>query len=82
MHKTYQHKNTFSNVGAWISRTILNRWRAGGMNMKAKGGEERGKDYNHSTFVDLVINGLLGEMCVLVVVVLCCVGGYCVFVHV
>jgi hypothetical protein len=41
--------------------------------MKAKGGEERGKDYNHSTFVDLVINGLLGEMCVLVVVVLCCV---------
>jgi hypothetical protein len=50
--------------------------------MKAKGGEERGKDYNHSTFVDLVINGLLGEMCVLVVVVLCCVGGYCVFVHV
>ena len=25
-----------------------------------KGGKERGKDYNHSTFVDLIITGLLG----------------------
>ena len=44
--------------------------------MESKGGKERGKDYNHSTFVDLVINGLLGEIsvgdcCVLSVV--CCV---------
>ena len=27
---------------------------------KMKGGEERGKDYNHSTFCDLLISGLLG----------------------
>src|SRR5262249_49411025 len=25
-----------------------------------KGGEERGKDYNHSTYCDLIINGLIG----------------------
>lgn len=40
-------------TGDWISRTILlrdpnNRYR------------ERGKDYNHSTFCDLVISGLVG----------------------
>ena len=27
---------------------------------KELGGKERGKDYNHSTFVDLVISGLVG----------------------
>jgi len=27
---------------------------------KMKGGEERGKDYNHSTFCDLLISELLG----------------------
>jgi hypothetical protein len=26
----------------------------------AKGGEERGKDYNHSSFIDLIIAGLIG----------------------
>ena len=26
-----------------------------------KGGKERGKDYNHSTFCDLIINGLIGN---------------------
>jgi len=42
--------------GDWISRSILKSW-----NWKTeKGGYERGKDYNHSTFCDLVIRGLLG----------------------
>ena len=42
--------------GIWLSRTILETWgwRAD------KGGRERGKDYNHSTFCDLVISGLVG----------------------
>ncbi len=40
----------------WSSRTILKRW-----NWKEeKGGYERGKDYNHSTFNDLVISGIVG----------------------
>lgn len=40
----------------WSSRTILKDWgwRAD------KGGYERGKDYNHSTFCDLIISGLCG----------------------
>ncbi|MFC1225097.1 glycosyl hydrolase family 65 protein [Pedobacter sp. BG31] len=43
-------------TGDWISRTMLKElgW------PKDKGGEERGKDYNHSTFADLVISGLVG----------------------
>lgn len=42
--------------GDWSSRTLLQKWgwRAD------KGGYERGKDYNHSTFCDLVISGLVG----------------------
>ena len=42
--------------GDWSSRTIL---RDSGWSL-IKGGYERGKDYNHSTFCDLVISGLLG----------------------
>ena len=40
----------------WSSRTILKEagWRPG------RGGKERGKDYNHSTFCDIVLGGLLG----------------------
>ena len=40
----------------WTSRTLLEEcgWRAD------KGGYERGKDYNHSTFCDLVISGIVG----------------------
>lgn len=40
----------------WSSRTILKEagWREG------RGGKERGKDYNHSTFCDIVLGGLLG----------------------
>lgn len=46
-------------TGDWISRTRLSRWRNGTW-AEGKGGRERGKDYNHSTFCDLVISGLVG----------------------
>lgn len=42
--------------GGWSSRNIL---RSAGWKTE-KGGYERGKDYNHSTFIDLVIRGLIG----------------------
>lgn len=43
-------------TGEWLARSILEKWgwRAD------KGGRERGKDYNHSTFCDLIISGLIG----------------------
>ncbi len=43
-------------TGEWIARRILKSrgWRSG------EGGYERGKDYNHSLFCDLVLSGLLG----------------------
>ena len=42
--------------GEWISRRILESWgwRAD------KGGLERGKDYNHSAFCDLIVRGVAG----------------------
>lgn len=40
----------------WSSRTILKNWNW----REDKGGVERGKDYNHSTFCDLVISGIAG----------------------
>lgn len=45
--------------GDWISRTRLKSWKNGTWDA-GKGGKERGKDYNHSTFCDLVITGLIG----------------------
>jgi hypothetical protein len=45
--------------GDWIARTILSTWENGTWSAK-KGGKERGKDYNHSTFIDLIITGLIG----------------------
>ncbi len=45
--------------GDWISRTRLSNWH-GERFPKDKGGYERGKDYNHSTFCDLVLEGLFG----------------------
>jgi len=39
-------------TGDWISRTLLTQ--------RGKKIPERGKDYNHSTFCDLVISGLVG----------------------
>lgn len=46
-------------TGDWISRTRLKTWENGSWSAD-KGGPERGKDYNHSTYADLVINGLIG----------------------
>jgi hypothetical protein len=46
-------------TGDWISRTRLKEWE-NGIWSKEKGGVERGKDYNHSGFCDLVISDLLG----------------------
>jgi len=45
--------------GDWISRTRLKTWKNGTWDA-GKGGQERGKDYNHSTYCDLVISGLIG----------------------
>ena len=46
-------------TGDWISRTRLKKWRNGTWH-KGKGGKERGKDYNHSSYNDLIITGLVG----------------------
>lgn len=46
-------------TGDWISRTRLKNWDNGTWSAE-KGGVERGKDYNHSGFCDLVINDLIG----------------------
>lgn len=46
-------------TGDWIARTRLKSWSNGTWNQD-KGGRERGKDYNHSTYCDLVISGLIG----------------------
>lgn len=46
-------------TGDWISRTRLKTWENGTWSAE-KGGEERGKDYNHSTYADLIITGLIG----------------------
>lgn len=47
-------ENLHPETGDWISRTMLER--SGWPHQL----QERGKDYNHSTFCDLVINGLVG----------------------
>jgi hypothetical protein len=52
-------ENLNAHTGDWISRTRLKTWKAGTWDA-GKGGEERGKDYNHSTFCDLLITGLVG----------------------
>jgi len=46
-------------TGEWISRTRLKQWKDGTWD-QGKGGKERGKDYNHSTYNDLIITGLVG----------------------
>ncbi len=43
----------------WSSREVLKNW-----NWKHElGGYERGKDYNHSTFCDIIISGIVGVKC-------------------
>lgn len=46
-------------TGDWISRTRLKSWKDGTWSA-GKGGKERGKDYNHSSYNDLIITGLVG----------------------
>lgn len=46
-------------TGDWIARTRLKTWKEGSWD-PGKGGRERGKDYNHSTYCDLIITGLVG----------------------
>lgn len=46
-------------TGDWISRTRLKDWENGTWSAQ-KGGKERGKDYNHSSYNDLIITGLVG----------------------
>jgi len=46
-------------TGDWISRTRLKIWENGTWSGE-KGGIERGKDYNHSSYCDLIISGLIG----------------------
>ena len=45
-------------TGEWLARAFKKTWEEGKAD-PAKG-EERGKDYNHSTYCDLIINGLIG----------------------
>lgn len=45
-------------TGEWLSRAFLKTWKDGRADPAKT--EERGKDYNHSTYCDLVINGLAG----------------------
>ena len=48
-------------TGDWISRTRLHDWARTDPDFeKRKGGKNRGKDYNHSTYNDLIITGLVG----------------------
>lgn len=46
-------------TGDWIARTRLKSWKDGTWDA-GKGGKERGKDYNHSSYNDLIITGLVG----------------------
>ena len=46
-------------TGDWIARTRLKSWKDGTWD-QGKGGRERGKDYNHSSYCDLIISGLAG----------------------
>ncbi len=43
-------------AGAWIRQSRLDRWRG----VRGKGSGTGGKDYNHSTYCDLIISGLVG----------------------
>ena len=49
-------ENLDADTGNWISRDQLEAWGW----REDKGGYERGKDYNHSAFCDLIISGLAG----------------------
>jgi len=44
--------------GEWLARSILYKFNQ--EQMKGKADKDRGRDYNHSTFNDLIITGLVG----------------------
>ena len=46
-------------TGRWLSREILKEWERQGLHTDAMH-YERGKDYSHSTYADLIITGLCG----------------------
>ncbi|MBE7030507.1 MAG: hypothetical protein E7409_03650 [Ruminococcaceae bacterium] len=50
----YVDENLDPFTGEWIARAQLRKME------KPPGGADRGEDYNHSTFCDLVLNGLVG----------------------
>lgn len=52
-------ENLNPHTGDWIARTRLSTWKDGTWD-PGKGGIERGKDYNHSSYADLIITGLVG----------------------
>ncbi len=52
-------ENLNPRTGDWLARTRLKSWKNGTWDA-GKGGKERGKDYNHSTYCDLIITGLVG----------------------
>ena len=52
-------ENLNPHTGDWIARTRLKAWNNGTWDDR-KGGKERGKDYNHSSYCDLIISGLAG----------------------
>lgn len=52
-------ENLNPRTGDWIARTRLKNWKDGTWDQR-KGGRERGKDYNHSSYCDLIISGLAG----------------------
>jgi hypothetical protein len=52
-------ENLNPRTGDWISRSRLKAWQNGTW-AAGKGGVERGKDYNHSGYCDLIITGLVG----------------------
>lgn len=49
-------ENLHPTSGQWLARSILEEW---GWKPEL-GGYERGKDYNHSLFCDLILSGLFG----------------------
>ncbi len=45
-------------TGEWLARSLL--YKMTPAEQEKKGGKDRGRDYNHSTFNDLIITGLVG----------------------
>jgi predicted GH43/DUF377 family glycosyl hydrolase len=51
-------ENLDPDTGEWLARKLL--YAMTPQQQAAKGGKDRGRDYNHSTFNDLIITGLVG----------------------